>query len=664
MFAMLAYVSIVPIGWLLARLLIPDVRSTSARWALIATVGYCASVLLGFFCGVVGIGQAYLPLCVVFLAIMLALYAYENRHEAGSVVRLLDLTHWWPSRPACVGGALVALGVLATAPMMAPVQQVSPSLYMDYSFIDTYFMTARAHVFMSGAPAYTLVDLAGAVPYVYPDFHLFWIGQTALWSGIDVNSVYLVYAPIVLIGLYTLTMYALGKELTRSQWGGYIAGAMPYVLLLSDFHDIEPWRINPSLMHFLDVRAALSHGVAGALVAAVALIASLSLRYTYPRRTLIGLMTMAGVLTVFLVRLRPHFFFALAPWYGLCVLFHIWRRRDVFCAVPLLIVGLLFGVIYLESTSSHYNPGSSHLALAYGLFSNSLMKTDHFPGRMGAGISLLPAILEPLAASVAFSVTWLLGTVFTLILTGYAILVVSRRVRLTIVETGLVGVWVTAIALGSIVVLDERRNVGGDWGLQALIIAGPVAQILAIVPIYYALRALATRIPALMDHRHMLAVGALALATIVTYRGADAVLRSQLQRAYPITAGEMSGYDWIRANTPATAVVAAHPEHQLNAFRETVASTSFLGGQSRRPVYLQRFAEYVAGEATRRRGILARLFEAETVEGVKAAVAEATFDYLLVYPDKPPRTDLSCCLKPVYEEKSVADGLRIYRREK
>ena len=212
---------------------------------------------------------------------------------------------------------------------MAPIQQVSPSLYYDYSFIDVYFMTARAQVLMSGAPAYTLVDLAGAVPYVYPDFHLFWIGQSALWSGIDVNTVYLVYAPIVLIGLYTLTMYALGKELTGSRWGGYIGGSLPYVLLLSNFHDIDPYRINPSLMHFLDLRTALSHGVAGMLIAAVALIVSLSLRYSYPRRTLIGLLTMAGVLTVFLVRLRPHFFFALAPWYGLFVLLHVWRRRDV-----------------------------------------------------------------------------------------------------------------------------------------------------------------------------------------------------------------------------------------------------------------------------------------------------------------------------------------------
>jgi hypothetical protein len=126
----------------------------------------------------------------------------------------------------------------------------------------------------------------------------------------------------------------------------------------------------------------------------------------------------------------------------------------------------------------------------------------------------------------------------------------------------------------------------------------------------------------------------------------------------------MRGYGWIMANTPATAVVAAHPDHRLNAFGETIASTSFLGGQVRRPIYLQRLAEYVAGETTRRRGILTRLFDEETVEGVKAAVKEATFDYLLVYPDKPPRTDLSCCLTPVWEDKSAAGGLRIYRRER
>ena len=664
-FAVLAYVSIVPIGWLLVRLLIPDVRSAGARWAVIVAIGYSASVLIGFFSGVLGLAPAYLPLCIVCLAIMLIWWSYERRREARTVGRgtpLPALVDWWPSRAACVVGALGALGVLATTPMMAPIQQVSPSLYYDYAFIDVYFMTARAHVLMSGAPAYTLVDLAGAVPYVYPDLHLFWMGQTARWSGIDVNTVYLVYAPIVLIGLYTLTMYALGKELTGSRWGGYVGGSLPYVLLLSKFHDIDPYAATPSLMHFLDLRTAVSHGVAGMLIAAVALIASLSLRHSYPRRTLIGLLTIAGVLTVFLVRLRPHFFIALAPWYGLFVLLHVWRRRDVLYAAPLLFVGLVFGVLYLESTSSHYNAGSTHLALEYGLFSQETLKYEQFPHLVQAGLRHLPAIVRPLAVSVALSMFQLLGAAFVFILIAYAILVIRRRVRVSIVEMGLVLVWLGAIALSTVVVLDARRNVGGDWGFQALVIAGPVALILAIVPIYYALRALSSRFPALMAHRHVLAVGGLALATTVTYRGADAVLRSQPQRAYPITADEMNGYRWIMANTPPTAVVAAHPDHRLNAIGETVASTSFLAGQTRRPAYLQRVAEYFGAEATRRRGILARVFDAQTVEEVKGALKEATFDYLLVYPDKSPRTDLSCCLTRVYEEKSVNNGFQIYRR--
>ncbi len=668
-FAVLSYVSIVPIGWLLARLLIPDVRSTSARWALTVTLGYASSVMVGFFCGVLGVGRAYLPLCIICLAIMVVWSGYQTRREArmsGRATPLLDLVHWWSSRPACVVGALAALGVLATAPMMAPIQQVSPSLYYDYAFIDEYFMTARAQVFMRGAPPYTLVDLAGAVPYVYPDFHLFWLGQSALWSRIDVNTVYFVYAPIVLIGLYTLTMYALGKALTGSRWAGYIGASLPYVLLLSSFHGIDAYGMTPSLMHFLDMRTALSHGVAGMFIAAIALVGTLSLRRSYPRRTLIGLLTIAGILAMFLVRLRPHFFLLVAPWYGLLVLLHVWRRRDVLCAAPLLAAGLVFAVLYLESTSSHYNPGSTRLAFEYGLFGRETLKYKQFPSLVQAGLGRLPAMIQPLAVSAAVTVFQLLGAAFAFILAGYAILIIRRRVRLSIVEMGLCLVWLTAIAASSVVVLDARRNVGGDWGFQALVIAGPIAQILAIVPIYYALRALASHIPALMTHRHMLAVGGLALATTVTYRGADAVLRSQLQRAYPISFDEMNGYRWITMNTPATAVVAAHPEHWVNPNGETVATTSFLAGQTRRPAYLQRVAEYFGVEAARRRAILARVFEAETVEGVKAALHDATFDYLLVYPDRPPRTDLSCCLTSVYEGKSVGEGgarFRIYRRE-
>ena len=124
----------------------------------------------------------------------------------------------------------------------------------------------------------------------------------------------------------------------------------------------------------------------------------------------------------------------------------------------------------------------------------------------------------------------------------------------------------------------------------------------------------------------------------------------------------MVGYNWLTTNTPETAVVAAHPDHLVNTW-ETIATTNFLSGQTRRPAYLQRVSAYGHQEVTRRRDILVRLFEAETEGAVKAALDKATFDYLLVYRDRTPRTDLSCCLTLVYEDRSGSGEIKIYRHD-
>src|SRR3989442_13922847 len=122
----------------------------------------------------------------------------------------------------------------------------------------------------------------------------------------------------------------------------------------------------------------------------------------------------------------------------------------------------------------------------------------------------------------------------------------------------------------------------------------------------------------------------------------------------------MGGYYWIMTNTPETAVVAAHPDHFVNTW-ETVATTNFLSGQTRRPAYLQRVSAYGHAEVTRRRDILIRLFEAETVGAVKEALEKATFDYLVVYRDITPSTDLSCCLTPV--SKVYSEDMKLYRHD-
>jgi hypothetical protein len=660
MFLALAFVSIVPLGWLLTNLLIPEVHANCERWALIGTVGYAASVLVGFFSGVLGLGNWYLSFSFICLATALAWRISQIRSENGIIgkpTQWLHLNHWWASKPACVVPALSALGVLVSTPLMAPIRKVSSSLHYDYSFIDTYFQTARAQVLMQGAPAYTSADLAGARPFVYPDFHNFWMGQIAAWSGIDVNSVYFIYTPIAMIGLRTLLMYAVGKTLTGSCWGGYIGAVLPYILLVPNVYDVDGVIVTAALIHFLDLRANLSEGVAGMLVAAVALVMSLSLRTCYGRRTMFGLLTIGGCLIVVMLRVRPHFFFPLLPWYGVFVLLQARRRKDVGYALPLVITGLLFALLYGESTSGHYDTTSTRLALDYGRFQGLVMPL--LPGVVQGWLGQLPSIIQPLAVAITFSVMRVVGTVFSLILAGYMIAFMMRRVRLSLVEVCFVLVWLSALVAGSIVVLEARRTqASGAWGFQVFIMSLPLAGVLAIVPAYQVLRALALRIPALMERRHVFAVGALALATVVAYRGADSTLRGQVHRAYPITQDEMGGYYWIATNTPQTAVVAAHPRHRVNGDGETVESTNFLSGLTRRPAYLQRVEAYGLSDAAGRREILLRLFEADAVGAVMDAVKEATFDYLLVYRDTPPRMDLSCCLTLVFDRE-----IKIYHRD-
>src|SRR5207245_10059038 len=122
-----------------------------------------------------------------------------------------------------------------------------------------------------------------------------------------------------------------------------------------------------------------------------------SMRDRYGRRTVVGLLVMAGVFTVVMLRLRPHFFFALVPWYGIFTLMQAWRRRDALLAAPLFIAGLLFALLYLESTSSHYDITSTRLTLEYGLFSRTAMQS--LPQPVQVELGRLPGLIQPLAVS-------------------------------------------------------------------------------------------------------------------------------------------------------------------------------------------------------------------------------------------------------------------------
>src|SRR6185295_16025646 len=165
-------------------------------------------------------------------------------------------------------GVIALLSVLVTTPLLAPRVQVTSDLMYDYSYIDQHYHLTHVLMFLRGAPMSTWPALAGTQPLVYPDFHNFWMGQLAAWSRADIDSVFYVYAPIAMIVLNTLLLYAFGTSVTASPWGGYIAASLGYIVLLPNpyepnmlLRDIEGPVWMWARTHFLEFVSAPVYGV-------------------------------------------------------------------------------------------------------------------------------------------------------------------------------------------------------------------------------------------------------------------------------------------------------------------------------------------------------------------------------------------------------------------
>ena len=126
-------------------------------------------------------------------------------------------------------------------------------------------------------------------------------------------------------------------------------------------------------------------------------------------------------------------------------------------------------------------------------------------------------------------------------------------------------------------------------------------------------------------------------------------MHDQTDRAYPLSAEEVAAYNWIAHNTPGLAVVAADPQHQVNQAGETIATTNFLSGETERPAYVQRVVPFNTQETQARMQLMDQLLHAHSAEEVRSLLQRATFDYLVVYADKAPSVDLTCCMKLVFD---------------
>ncbi len=595
-FFVLAFLSIVPLGGAIVQVLLPDVQGRAERAALIAITGYASSVTFGFLLGAIGIQWVYFPLCLGALLLWLTQIYLRAPAEGGPLRRITSLTPFgsvWSSQGPWLVGIIALLSVLVTMPLLAPRVRVTNDLMHDYSFIDQHYHLTHAVMFIYGAPMRIWPALAGTQPLVYPDFHNFWMGQLAAWSHADIDSIFYVYAPIAMIALNTLLLYAFGKSVTGSPWGGCIGAGLGYLLFVPNpyepnifLSDVEgpPWIL--ARTHFLELASGAVYGVGWQLLTGVALCVSFIVsKQTF--RTQVGALTVAAILLTSLVRIRPHYFVATAPPFFILIAWLLHKRLDVRLLLPVGVFALLFGAVFLESTSRHYNTSTLDLGLAYGPEGDLLIKY-YLPQTFVRWVVRLPVFIVPIAAICLYILIRLSGTAIVLIL-AYGLCQVLRKTwRPGPVDHYLWAVLVFTIAASAVIVKPDFVDVGGNWGTQALFIVPRIVLLLAVVPLYELLRRLYRTSPWLQVHSRHFALASLLLFSVVAYRGASATLHQQASRAYPSSAHELSVYNWIRANTSVDTVVAANPAHVVNPRGETIRDTHFLGAMTHRPVYLEK----------------------------------------------------------------------------
>jgi hypothetical protein len=649
----LAAASTLPLGWFIVRLLAPGLQPLNTRLALMVAAGLTASIFIGFFLGVAGVQGLYLPVCLVVLA---AWAVVQVRPYLGRPLGQVWAGWQWPQPQGWVVVALGLAAIIVAVPFMATSVRVSDTLFVDYAYIDTFYFMIRTHVLSQGAPAALWADLSGVRPLVYPDYFLFWLGQLAAWSGASSRDLYFIDGPIILILIDTLMLYAVGRELTQSRWGGYLAAALGWLVVWPNPYDSNFLLRNIDTLseftavriHFFALRVNLSQGAGNYLFTGAVLALLLAARSKAPRLQM-GLLTVGSLLMVGTLRVRSNIFVVAAPPFMLVFAYLAWRWRSLRALIlPVLVFGLLAGALYLESTSAHYDQTTGSLAVAFSPFGDHAIK--FIPDSLKAIFDRLPYPIKPFA--VVTGVTWLrmIGLVFGLGAVARLVQWLRRRGDLTLTEVYLHVVTLVAIVAAVFLVRDVEEFLasGGDFGAQTLLLAARIGLLLGIIPLWQLGRRVAGWLRAYYIPMPQVALGALLLAGVVTRQAADVQMHDYSSKGYPVTDLERNSYYWITQNTPPLAVIAADPAHKVNPWGDTIETTNFLSGMTERPAYLQRYNYFFVDTVMQHRQVLADLFNAPNPDAVRAALAQADFDYLLVYPDHQPVTDLGCCLSLLF----------------
>jgi len=652
----LALLTVAAFGWLIIQIAIPDIHSIGIRLALVLLVGLIVSIHLGFFLGALGFQDAYIWVCIVSAGLSITLFILRQRkaYPTWQSNFWIDARIFLTKPTVWIIAGLGMLSIIAIIPLLAPFVRLTTALSLDYSYIDKFFHMARAQILSNGAPEWTSAETGGVKPIVYPDYYDFWIGMLIHWSQLAIRQIYLLYVPILQILLNVLVSYALGKTITGSPWGGFLAIVLCSIAFFPNPYDSNLLLRNidtyPDFVmgriRFLPWRGTLTYGLAWTMLSGTMLCLAMYRKHALSR-TGTGLVTMAALLSVGLLRIRSNDFLILAPLFVLLILYWIIKLRDWRLFLALGLFALMSGAIYLESTSARYDLDTATLTLRYGVYGK--FAPIFLPQSVRPLFNLAPTLLQPISNSLGVIALRMFGVVYGALFLYEIARLVRRRIPLTTFRLFLLAaLGLLFIEILFVVRADPSLDAGGgDWSPQAVTLAAWLAILLSIAPLFHIARELFRRFAIIQQNFYPIVIGSLVVLTLISYRGADAALHDQTGRAYPVRAAELATYTWLKQTASPRAIVAAHPDYRVNAAGETIAQTNFLSGMTERPAYLQRVGPYNIQENALRGERLRELFNANSAETARHLLTQMSFDYLLVYPEIPPKIDLSCCLKLV-----------------
>lgn len=638
---------LVPVGGLVTRLALPKLTHAPVRLALILGAGFLVTPAIVVFLGTSHRLRWYPALCAVLMVVWGSLeWRSRSRGRPSS---------WIPVNRGVM--LITLLSLAAITPLMTPLRPLPDGSFVNYAYIDDFYHLNLVRSLTRDLPLSDQPDMAGSRVSAYPAYHHVIEATLARVAGVDAAQAAFVSGPVLLVILTILLSYAIGLAITGSPWGGYIAASLQYLVLIPNWYDRNLLLANQTVtllpnfyqLHFYSLRYA-AHGLSGDVVILTIVLAACVALSDRDDRTQAGALTLMSLGMAALLQFRPQFAVAwIPPSVLLQVGFLFWKRKARF-AVPLAVLALLVLPAFLARGP---DPTASGVIVEYGVFGLRVLRKGYLPDLASAAIGRLPDLVQPITAIAALVVLRIIGFNYVLLIL-WGVVHAARNATLRIYYLYLLSVIaVAAIAAASL----EQEALAGNVGMNILM-ACRMPVVLLTAPALLALaRRLRGRIEWIRTHPQLCAIAVLLVFTPVAYRGADAAMHDRLDRAYPITSGEIAAYDWLRTRTPAAAVVAAHPAHRVNKAGERIQDTNVLSGMTGRAAYLQRVTPFMQPEAERRRMLLHTLFSAQSADEVCRLADGEHFDYLIEYETEPLAARSHPCLALVF-----AGGPNIYLR--